>query len=246
MTLEQLGAATNTESPGTLSPPATLGRRMIDAGSSDSELVTRARAGETGAFEALMRRHNPRVYRIVRSVVRNEAEVEDVMQDAYVNAFTHLSSLQTSLSFSTWMRKIAFHEALRRIRRAKGSPFSEVDMELVDPVSSQPTPEAAAGSTQLKAALELAIDALPDGFREVFMLRAVEGCSVAETAEVLGLHEETVKTRQFRARARLQETLAAWTDRGAPESFAFHAQRCDRVVAAVLKRLLDAAEEPST
>lgn len=204
---------------------------------SDHELIARIRAGEPELFEALMRRHNPRVYRLIRSVVRNEAEAEDVMQDAYAIAFTQLHQLSASGSFSTWIRTIGFNEALRRARRVRGSPFSEADLATLDPPSPSPTPEADAGRAQLKAAIEQAVDALPDGYREVFMLRAVDGCSVADTAEVLGIEEATVKTRLFRARARLQESLSTWIDRDVPESFAFPATRCDRVVAAVMRQV---------
>jgi RNA polymerase sigma-70 factor (ECF subfamily) len=203
----------------------------------DEQLVQQAKAGDAQVFEVLMRRYNARLYRVVRSVIRNEAEAEDVMQEAYVNAFTHLHQLSQGSAFGPWLRQVAFNEALRRVRRERGSPFTEVDLEMNPPVSEGATPEATAEAHQLRTAIERAIDALPDGFREVFMLRSVEGCSVAETAEVLGLHEETVKTRQFRARARLQETLAAWADQEATRSFAFPAVRCDRVVAAVLNRL---------
>jgi RNA polymerase sigma-70 factor, ECF subfamily len=210
---------------------------MVTAEPPDEELVARVRAGETEPFELLMRRHNTRLYRIVRSVLRNEAEAEDVMQDAYVIGFTHLSQLSASGSFATWIRTIAFNEALRRARRIRGSPFSEADLNSIDPPSPSQSPEAAAGGAQLKAAMEQAIDALPDGYREVFMLRAVDGCSVADTAEVLGIEEATVKTRLFRARNRLQETLATWLDAEAPRSFDFPATRCDRIVAGVLQRL---------
>lgn len=200
---------------------------------SDEALVARIRAGEPACFETLMRRHNATLYRIARSVVRDEAEAEDVMQEAYVNAFTHLDGFSFLHPFGTWLRTIAFNEALRRVRRARHAPIAEADLDTLDTPSSEPTPEAAAGNTQLKAALEQAIDALPDGYREVFMLRSVAGCSLTETAEVLGIEEGTVKTRLFRARGRLRQTLAEWI----PQTFEFPATRCDRVVAAVWKRL---------
>lgn len=203
----------------------------------DEMLVQKVRDEGPMHFEALMRRHNPRVYRVIRSVLRSEAEVEDVMQDAYVLAFRHLAELTTAQSFATWLRTIAFNEALRRARRERGSPFSEVDLATLESPSSLPTPEATAGDAQLKIAMERAVDALPDGYREVFMLRTVDGCSIAETAQVLGIEEATVKTRLFRARAHLQDALSGWVDREAPASFAFHATRCDRVVAAVLTRI---------
>jgi RNA polymerase sigma-70 factor (ECF subfamily) len=203
----------------------------------DQQLVDHARQGGAEQFVALMRRHNPSVYRVIRSVIRDEAEVEDVMQDTYVIAFTHLKELGAVEAFTVWLRRIAFREALRRVRRARSSPFSEVDVDEIETRSLLPGPDRAAGGAELKQALERAIDALPDGFREVFVLRAIDGCSVTETAEALGLQEETVRTRFFRARGRLQETLAGFADYLAPQVFAFPAVRCDRVANAVLQRL---------
>lgn len=203
----------------------------------DAELVARARQGQGIAFETLMRRHNTTVYRVVRSVLRNEAEVDDVMQEAYVHALSHLEELKGAALFGPWLRRIASHEALGRARRQQNSPFSEVDMDTLEPTSPQASPEHESARVQLKEALERAVDELPDSFRQVFMLRAVEGCSVAETADLLGVHEETVKTRLFRARARLQATLASWAEHEVPATFSFQAPRCDALSAAVLKRL---------
>lgn len=210
----------------------------------DEALVSRIQEGDASLFTTLMRRHNRTVYRVVRSVIRDEAAVEDVMQDTYVNAFTHLKDLAGAGALSTWLRQIAFREALHRVRRARTSPFSEVPLDTLDPVSPLPGPEGDAGRAELKVALEHAIDALPDAYRVVFMLRAVEGCSVAEAADVLGVPEETVKTRLFRARARLQETLSSWIDQDAPDAFAFPAVRCNRVATGVLKRLELAGKPP--
>ncbi len=203
----------------------------------DEVLVARIQGGETALFVVLMRRHNRSVYRMIRSVVRDEAAVEDVMQDTYVNAFTHLRELAGRGAFASWLRQIAFREALHRARRVRSSPFSQTPLDTLAPRSPQANPEREAGRGELKIALECAIDGLQDDYREVFMLRTVEGCSVAETASVLGVHEETVKTRLHRARSRLQELLASWTDHDAPDAFDFPAVRCARVSGGVLERL---------
>ena len=203
----------------------------------DDELVARAQRDEREAFVALMRRHNRSLYRAVRSVLHDEPLVEDVMQDAWVNAFTNVHSLANPGAFCVWLRQIGVREALHRARRLHLAPFAPISLDALEPASSGADPERAAGLTELQGALERAIDALPDGFREVFMLRTVEGCSVAETATVLGVHEETVKTRHFRARARLQATLASWSEQAATGLYSFHADRCTRLATAVLGRL---------
>jgi len=204
---------------------------------SDADLVARARRRERAAFEALMRRHNTTLYRVVRGVLRDEAEVEDAMQEAWVHALTHLEQLEDGSSFAPWVRKIASHEALGRVRRRQHSPFMEVELDTPEPTSLMASPEHESARAQFKDALEQAVDELPDSFRQVFMLRSVEGCSVAETAQLLGVHEETVKTRLFRARARLQSTLSAWADHGFSSTFSFQAPRCDALSIAVLEKL---------
>ena len=205
----------------------------------DEEAVARIRSGETGLFELLMRRHNQRVYRAARAILRDDAEAEDVMQDAYVRAFCHLAEFEGRSRFSTWLTRIAVHEALARIRR--GRRFQAVDPETQETstMSTVPrlTPEQHASDGEIRSVLEKAIDSLPDEFRSVFVLRAIEEMSGAETAECLGIPEETVKTRLFRARSRLQETLLSALEPAAPRAFEFHLSRCDRVVAAVLARL---------
>jgi RNA polymerase sigma-70 factor, ECF subfamily len=208
-----------------------------DSDQPDDALVARLQAGENQLFVVLMKRHNRSVYRVVRSVVREESAVEDVMQDAYISAFTHLQDLTGGGAFSTWLRKIAFHLALHWVRRVRSEPLSDGGNTEFEAPSPLLCPEREAGRIELRAALEQAVDALPDDFRDVFMLRSVDGCSVAETADVLGVREDAVKTRLFRARTRLQETLSSWSDLDAANFFAFPALRCGRVAAAVLERL---------
>ena len=163
-----------------------------------------------------MRRHDAGVRRVIRRVIHDESAAQDVMQDTWVRGFTHLRELSAGGAFSTWIRRIAFHEALLRLRRAKHSPFCEA--VAAESICPQPDPERLAVSAQLGAALDRAIATLPALIREVFWLRSVQGCSVAETAAALRVPEQTVKTRHFRARGALQERLASWfgqTDVGA-------------------------------
>jgi RNA polymerase sigma-70 factor (ECF subfamily) len=194
-------------------------------------------------FELLMRRYNERVYRAVRSIVRDEQEAEDVMQQAYVNAFAHLRQFSGSAQFSTWLTRIAINESLARVRRQGRYEALDDDVDAVS--SAEPlmmrkpsgNPEHQAFTQELRALLEWAIDTLPDGMREVFMLREVEGLSTAEAAECLGVSEDVVKTRLSRGRAALRRVIEERTGATAPEAFRFHRPRCDRVVARVLAEI---------
>ena len=209
----------------------------------DAEIVRRVCGGESALFEILMRRHNQRVYRVARAVVKDEAEVEDVMQQAYINAFTHLHQFEERSQFSTWLIRIALHEAFGRRRKMQRtesvtgiqSNLDENRGELMDTIASpQADPERQAYAQELNRVLEAAVDTLPETYRTVFMLRDIEGLSTSETGEGLGLGEEAVKTRLHRARAMIRRAVTARIGAVAAGSFQFHAPRCDRVVAAVL------------
>lgn len=210
---------------------------------SDAEVVERVIGGETSLFEILMRRHNQRVYRVARSVVRDEGEAEDVMQQAYINAFVHLKQFERRAQFSTWLTRITLYEALAR--RRKKRPEESLSMHDDDlhetpaaPLSSaDASPERQAYGRELARLLEDAVDALPETYRAVFMLREIEGLSTAETAEGLGVGEEAVKTRLHRAKAMVRETLTGRLGGAAAQAFQFHAVRCDRVVGAVLAEI---------
>jgi RNA polymerase sigma-70 factor (ECF subfamily) len=207
---------------------------------SDAETIQQVLDGNTAMFELLMRRYNERVYRAARSIVRDEQEAEDVMQQAYVNAFTHLRQFNGSARFSTWLTKIAINEALARVRRRSRYETFDDDLSNVEPfMSSNPaqSPERQAFAGELRGLLEWAIDALPDGMREVFVLREVEGLSTSEVAECLGVSDDVVKTRLSRGRAMLRRLLMERTGATAPEAFRFYRPRCDRVVAQVLARI---------
>jgi RNA polymerase sigma-70 factor (ECF subfamily) len=222
----------------------------------DEELAGRARGGDRTAFELLMRRNNRRVYRTIRAVLRDGAEVEDAMQEAYVSAFTHLDQFHGAARWSTWLCRIAYNEALARLRRRKR--FVSIDAEASNegrnregsgmkdtdaPRTPAPDPERAVADRELARVLEGAIDRLPDIYRAVLMLRQIDGLGVAETAAVLEVAEEVVKTRLHRARALLRAELEERIGAQLDDTYAFGAQRCDRVVAAVLARL--PSSEPS-
>jgi len=208
-------------------------------GLSDQAVIARIRNGEHWCFEILMRRHNRRVFRACRAILRRDDEAEDVMQEAYVRAFEHLAEFRNEASFATWVTRIAIHEALARKRREQRfRPLAAApEPSTLMSVESPRNPEQEVNDQQLRAVLERAIDALPDDFRTVFVLRAVEQMSGAETAVCLDIPEETVKTRLHRARLRLQEVVVHALDESAPRAYEFHLTRCDRVVKGVLERL---------
>ena len=215
---------------------------MEVAGLTDDELVARVRAGQHRYFEALMRRHNRRLFRATRSIVKRDDEAEDVMQDAYVRAYEHLAEFRGEAAFSTWLTRIAVHEALARVRREQRfrPTLPLLGLEEEDkPMSTDPyrNPEQLANDQELRAVLEKAIDALPDDFRTVFVMRAVEQMTGVETAACLGIPEDTVKTRLHRARLRLQQIVERSLDANAKHAYDFHRPRCDRVVHRVLERL---------
>jgi RNA polymerase sigma-70 factor (ECF subfamily) len=206
----------------------------------DEVLIRQVLGGNTAAFELLMRRHNERVYRAARAIVRDDGEAEDVMQQAYVNAFSHLGQFHGAARFSTWLTRIAINEALARVRRqGRYDVFddtrSNVEPFMVYRPAEDPERQAFAG--ELRGLLEWAIDRLPDGMREVFVLREVEGLSTIEVAGCLGVSEDVVKTRLSRGRAALRRLLMERTGSTAPEAFRFHRPRCDRVVGLVMARI---------
>jgi RNA polymerase sigma-70 factor (ECF subfamily) len=209
------------------------------ASMTDEEIVARVRAGERRLFELIMRRHNARVFRTARAILRDADEAEDVMQEAYVRAYEHIGDFDGRARFSTWLTKIAVHEALARLRRrGRFEPIeSEQQEEQLMSTKASVSPDAQASNGEMRVVLEKAIDALPDDFRAVFVLRAVEELSGAETAACLGIPEETVKTRLHRARTRLQEAILASIEPALPAVYDFHLSRCDRVVTAVLRRI---------
>ena len=214
---------------------------------SDAEVVERVKAGETALFEVLMRRYNQRVYRVARSILGNEAEAEDVMQESYVRAYAHLDQFAGRSTFSTWLTKIAVYEALARARRSGWLETIEAlpesgDRGMVAFASERRDPERQMFDKEVKTLLETAIDGLPADYRSVFTLREIEGMGTAETAECLGVSEEVVKTRLHRARALIRQDLYRQAGATSAAAFQFHLSRCDRIVEAVLRQI--ARSEP--
>ena len=207
---------------------------------SDEDVVRRICRGETALFEIVMRRYNQRLFRVARAIVRDDAEAEDVLQQAYVNAYAHLAQFAGEARFSTWLIRIATYEAFARLRRrgreAERNMMGEDDTVAGLP-APEPDPEQQAFAGELRRALEASLDALPATYRCVFVLRDVEGLSTAEAAECLDVSEDVVKTRLHRARALLREDLFERAGLSARNVFSFAGGRCDRIVAAVLARL---------
>ena len=212
---------------------------------SDDELLTRARRRDDDAIRLLTRRYNQRLFRIARGIVRNDAEAEDVVQETYVRAFTRLDLFRGESAFGTWLVRIAMNDALGRVRaRRRMIDFSPNGEASITPhilhfpdASRVRDPESAVAHDEIRRLLERSIDALPDGFRLVFIAREVEGLSVDDTASLLGLRPETVKTRVFRARARLRRDLARRLGPDVSRAFAFAGARCDRLTEGVIARL---------
>lgn len=209
----------------------------------DEEVALRILDGEAELFEILMRRHNRRLFRATRSIIEDDAEAEDVVQDAYVRAYAHLDSFEGRSKFATWLTRIAVYEALARKRRGdRIEPLEagDFDMEhsrfMEDRIHRNPEQQVIDG--QLREVLEAAIGRLPLHYRTVFVLRDVEGLDTAETAECLGIQQQAVKTRLHRARGILKEFITTGAGPGAESLFNFLGARCDRIVAAVLRRIL--------
>jgi RNA polymerase sigma-70 factor, ECF subfamily len=220
----------------------------------DEQIVHRVLAGETALFEILMRRHNQRLYRAARAILRDDTESEDVMQEAYVRAYQHLGQFAGKAKFSTWLTRIAVNEALGRAARRTRMAQLDSDPEfsgrsggeIMRTLRSEgPNPEEQVSGSELQALLQEAILNLPESYRTVLMLRDVEEMSTAEAAECLSISEENLKVRLHRARSLLRKQLYARTGASLTSAFSFHAVRCDRVVKAVFERIaqLPAAQD---
>jgi RNA polymerase sigma-70 factor (ECF subfamily) len=210
----------------------------------DTELVRRALARDGSAFRAIMKAHNQRLYRLARGVVRNDAEAEDIVQEGYVRAFTHLDGFRGDSTLATWLSRIIINEALGRLRKKRRA----VEVSASDPAveakiiqfplnANNDDPERTMAQRQILQFVERATDDLPDLYRTVFVARVIEGLSIDETAELLGIKPETVKTRLFRARSLLRKQLDAQIGPVLLDAFPFAGKRCERLTVAVLKRL---------
>jgi len=211
-----------------------------DAALTDDEVVRRVLDGDVALMEILMRRYNQRLFRAVRSIVKDDSQVEDIVQEAYVRAYEHLSQFEGRAKFSTWLTKIAIYEAYARLRRfdhQNVDSISELEEKGLYMNSNERDPERQTFDGEIKLLLERAFDVLPADYRSVFMLREIEGLSTAETAECLEISEENVKTRLHRARESLQRELYAAAGATAKTAFQFLGARCDQVVARVMARI---------
>jgi RNA polymerase sigma-70 factor (ECF subfamily) len=216
----------------------------VPLGNDDAELVRRALGRDEAAVRAIMQANNRRLYRLARGVLRNDSEAEDVVQETYVRAFTHLEQFRGDSSLSTWLSRIAMNEALGRLRRQRPGvewstlPQGVLEAQIIQfPLNSSEDPEKTMAQREIQHVVEHAIDELPEPFRLVFITRVIEGMNVEETAEILGLKPETVKTRLHRARNLLRENVEKKIGPVVMEAFPFAGRRCERLTDAVLQRL---------
>jgi RNA polymerase sigma-70 factor, ECF subfamily len=211
---------------------------------SEHELIALARAASGSALQEIMRRNNRRLFRTARSIIGSEWEAEEVVQDAYVKAFRALENFREEAQLATWLTRIVIHEAQGRLRRRREHlPLSELDDTTMGEIIQFPggglniDPERQTALSEIRSFLEQSIDALPEPFREVFVLREIEGLSVEETAQVLSVAPETVKTRLHRARMRLRRALQDQLAPALKDTFPFEGEQCRRLTDAVLRRL---------
>ena len=234
--------------------PSTPSRTSRAQDVPDPVLVARISEGDQAAFESLMRRYNGKLFRIARAIVKDDSDAEDVLQDAYLDAYRHIDDFRGGAQVATWLTRIVINQALMRLRKQKRRsvvvPFRERRTLDADPTEADvpdhttESPSSRMLREEIRRILERRIDELPLSFRTVFIMREVEDMSVQETAECLGISPATVRTRLFRARALLRESLARDMDLAAGDVFAFAGARCDRIVAGVLERVQ--GEEPGS
>ena len=208
----------------------------------EASIVRRIVAGDDHAFETLMRQSNRRLYRLARAVLRDGTEAEDALQDAYLAAYRSMDQFRGDASLSTWLSKLVLNECLARTRRHARrqnviplvSAAAEIDTV---PAGDSALPDKIAQRAQMRALLEAKLDELPEDFRVVFVLRSVEEMSVEDTAQCLGIPEATVRSRHFRAKGLLRESLARDVDLAERDVFEFGGAHCDRIIRRVLEKL---------
>ncbi|HUR89355.1 MAG TPA: RNA polymerase sigma factor [Ramlibacter sp.] len=210
----------------------------VPEGIGDTELAARVASGDGAAFELLMRRHNRRLFRIARSVLRDDADAEDALQESYLSAYRAIGSFRGEASLATWLSRLVLNQCLARRRREqrRDDIVSIIPENDHDPVveADFETPDRSLVRSQLRTLLERKVDELPEVFRTVFVLRCIEELSVEETADLLAIPEATVRSRHFRARGLLRESLAHDIDVAEQELMGFDGERCDRIVGNVL------------
>jgi RNA polymerase sigma-70 factor (ECF subfamily) len=206
-------------------------------------LARRIGSGDTAAFAELMRKHNRMLFRTARAILRDDAEAEDAVQEAYLRAYWSIGRFRGEAKLSTWLVRIVANEALARLRKGtRRAQIVPISNDVETDIPSNDGPELRTQRSEIRRLLEEKIDALPEAYRSVFVLRALEEFSVEETAAALGIPEATVRTRFFRARSQLREALSREIDLAFDDAFAFAGERCDRIVAAVLARLAAVGE----
>lgn len=225
---------------------STLITNSVRPAESESQLVKRAQQGDALAFRTIMERHNQRLYRVARTLLRNDTEAEDAVQEAYLRAFANLSEFRGEASLATWLTRITLNECLGRKRKQR----TTVDLDALQTIEQSSAqiirfpgmnedsdPERSAAQQQIRKLLENSIDALPEAFRLVFMMRDVEELSIEETAAALDIRPQTVKTRLHRARLLLRTALQDQLASSLKDAFPFAGARCARITEAVLARL---------
>jgi RNA polymerase sigma-70 factor (ECF subfamily) len=229
-----------------------MARQQTDADSlrAERDLIARAERREEAAIRAIIQANNRRLFRIARSIVRDDGEAEDVLQEAYLKAFRSLAQFRQEARLATWLTRIVLNEAMQRRRRRTETPVADtaypagrtakvIPFPHSDPLSGQPAidPERAMAQSEICQLLERAIDDLPDDFRTILIARTLEGLSIEETAEMLDLNPATVKTRLHRARELLRASLAEHLEPLFADTFPFDGKRCERLTNAVVARL---------
>jgi RNA polymerase sigma-70 factor, ECF subfamily len=216
------------------------------ADNDETDLIARARRNDASAVALIIRQNNQRLYRIARSILRDDFEAEDALQEAYIRAFTRLDLFRGESQLGTWLARIVMNEALGRLRRCKptvafetGTHAQETSAEIIRFPLAHPEldPETTMAQREIRALLERAIDALPEAFRTVLVMRLIEGMSIEQTAELLGIKPETVKTRLHRARREVKEEMEKQLGPALVDAFPFAGRRCERLTEAVLARL---------
>jgi len=227
-----------------MNPADTVLRAPDLAPLADCDLAVRAATGDGRAFEAIMRRHNRMLFRTARSILKSDVEAEDALQESYLRAWRAIDGFRAESKLSTWLSRIVINESLGRLRR-QGAQVIPLDgtadanaADLEDTMEDDPAlqPDRLALRAEIRALIETRIDRLPDAFRTVFILRAIEECSVEDVAAALNLPEATVRTKFFRARGLLREGLSRDIDLAIGDAYSFDGARCDRIVASVMRK----------
>lgn len=226
----------------------TAGTYPVAIASDDLKLALRIAVGDRAAFEFLMRTHNRRLYRLARATLGNDAEAEDALQEAYLSAYKRIGQFRGDAALLTWLSRLVLNECFSRLRKearrqnvipmVNANTLAEADLDAMTTNESDP-PDKAAARAEMRALIERKLDELPEVFRTVFVMRSVEELSIEETAQCLNISEATVRTRHFRARSLLRESLAQAIDLAERDVFEFGGAHCNRVVASVLASLTD-------